>query len=42
MKDSVELDILHDGDNNKRIPPQLWHKVQVVTAVEGDGDLGPF
>jgi hypothetical protein len=41
-EDSVELDILNDGANYERIPPRLWHKVRVVTAVEGDGDLRPF
>jgi hypothetical protein len=39
---SIDLDILNDGANNQRIPPWLWYKVRVVTAVEGDGDLGPF
>jgi hypothetical protein len=38
-KDSVELYILDDGANDERIPPQLWHKVQVVA---GDRDLRPF
>jgi hypothetical protein len=41
-KDSVELDLLDDGANYERILPQLWHKVWVHAAVEGDGDLGPF
>jgi hypothetical protein len=41
-EDSVELDILDDGVDYERIPPQLWYKVRVVTAVEGDGDLGPL
>jgi hypothetical protein len=36
------LHILDGGANYERIPPQLWHKFTVVTAVEGDGDLGPF
>jgi hypothetical protein len=38
----VELDILDDGANYERIPPWLWHKVQVVIAVKGDVDLRPF
>jgi hypothetical protein len=38
-EDSVELDILDDGTDYKRIPSQLWHKVWVVNAVEGNGDL---
>jgi hypothetical protein len=33
-KDSVELDILDDGANYERIPPQLWDKVRVVTAIK--------
>jgi hypothetical protein len=41
-KDSVELDILDDGDNNKRLPTQLWDKVRVVIVVKGDGDLRPL
>jgi hypothetical protein len=41
-EDSIELDVLDDGANYERIPPRLRHKVRVVTAVEGDGDLGPF
>jgi hypothetical protein len=41
-KDSVELDILDDGANDKRIPPRLWYEVQVVTTVKDDGDLGPL
>jgi hypothetical protein len=38
-RDLVELHVLDDGTDNMRVPPQLWHKVRVVTAVEGDGDL---
>jgi hypothetical protein len=38
----MELDILDDGANYERIPPQLWHKVWVVTAVIGNRDLRPF
>jgi hypothetical protein len=38
---SVELDVHYDGADYQRILPRLWNKVQVVTAVEGDGDLGP-
>jgi hypothetical protein len=38
---SVELDVLYDWADYQRIPPRLWNKVWVVTAVEGDGDLGP-
>jgi hypothetical protein len=38
---SVELDSIDNGANNERIPPRLWHKVRVVTAVKGDGDLIP-
>jgi hypothetical protein len=37
----VELDVLYDGADNKRVPPRLWHNVRVVTTVKGDGDLGP-
>jgi hypothetical protein len=38
-EDSVKLDILDDGANYERIPPRLWYKVWVVTAVKGDGHL---
>jgi hypothetical protein len=38
-EDSVELDVLDNGVNYDRILPQLWHKAQVVAALEGDGDL---
>jgi hypothetical protein len=41
-EDLVELGILDDGADYERIPPWLWNKVWVVTAVEGDGDLGPL
>jgi hypothetical protein len=41
-KDSVELYILDGGADNERILPQLRHKVWVVTAVKGDGDLRPL
>jgi hypothetical protein len=41
-EDSVKLDILDDGANYERIPPQLWYKVWMVTVVEGNGDLGLF
>jgi hypothetical protein len=27
--------------DSQRIPPRLWNKVQVVTTVEGEGDLRP-
>jgi hypothetical protein len=40
-EDSVELNILDDGVDYKRVPPRLWHKVRVVTAIEGNGDLRP-
>jgi hypothetical protein len=38
---SVELNILYEGVDYQGIPPRLWYKVRVVTAVEGNGDLGP-
>jgi hypothetical protein len=38
-EDSVELDILDDGADYERIPPQLWHKIRVVATVEGNEDL---
>jgi hypothetical protein len=38
----VELDIIDDRANNERVLPQLCHEIQVVTTVEGDGDLKPF
>jgi hypothetical protein len=41
-KDSVKLDILDNGAGNQRVPTQLCYKVRVVTAVKGDGDLGPL
>jgi hypothetical protein len=41
-KDSVELDILDDGVDDERVPSRIWHKVWVVIAVEGDGDLEPL
>jgi hypothetical protein len=41
-EDSVELDVLDDGATYERILPRVWHKVQVFTTVEGDGDLEPF
>jgi hypothetical protein len=37
----VELDVFYDGIYYQRMPFQLWNKVQVVSAVEGDGDLKP-
>jgi hypothetical protein len=37
----VELDVFYDGADYQRIPPRLWYKVRMVTAVEGNGDLGP-
>jgi hypothetical protein len=39
-EDSVELDILDDGADNERIPPQLWYKVCLVTTIDSDRDLG--
>jgi hypothetical protein len=30
------------GADNERIPPWLWNKFWVVTAIEGDGDLRPL
>jgi hypothetical protein len=33
---------LDNGANYERISPRLWHNVRVVTAIEGDGDLGPL
>jgi hypothetical protein len=41
-EDSIELDILHNGAGNERVPTWLWDKVRVVAVVEGDGDLGPL
>jgi hypothetical protein len=41
-EDLVELDTLDNGANYARTLPRLWHKVQVVTVVEGDGDLIPL
>jgi hypothetical protein len=41
-KDSDELYILDDGIDDERVPPLLWYKVQVVAAIEGDGDLRPL
>jgi hypothetical protein len=41
-EDSIEFDILDDVADYERIPPQLWYKVQVIAAVEGDGDLRPL
>jgi hypothetical protein len=41
-EDSVELDILDDGVDYERIPPQLWYNVWVVAAVEGDEDIRPL
>jgi hypothetical protein len=38
---SVELNILYDGAHYQGTPPRLWYKVRVVTAVKGNGDLGP-
>jgi hypothetical protein len=38
---SVELDVFYNGVDYQRIPPRLWYKVWVGTAVEGNGDLGP-
>jgi hypothetical protein len=38
----VELYILDDGVDYERIAPQLQYKVQVVAAIEGDGDLRPL
>jgi hypothetical protein len=38
---SVELNILYDGADYLAIPPRLWYKVWVVTAVESNGDLRP-
>jgi hypothetical protein len=33
-KDSVELDILDDGTDNKRVPIRLQYEVQVIASVE--------
>jgi hypothetical protein len=41
-EDSIKFDILDDGANYKMVPPRLWHKVWVITAVKGNGDLRPF
>jgi hypothetical protein len=38
---SVELNVLNNGVDYQGIPPRLGYKVQVVTVVEGNGDLGP-
>jgi hypothetical protein len=38
---SIELDVFYNGVDYRRIPPWLWYKVRVVTAVEGNGDLRP-
>jgi hypothetical protein len=38
---SVELKIIYDEADYQGILPRLWYKVRVVTAVEGNGDLGP-
>jgi hypothetical protein len=35
----IELDVLDDGADNQRVPTQLWDKVWVVAAIEGDGNL---
>jgi hypothetical protein len=39
-EDSVELDVLNNGANYERIPPRLWHKVQVLlqSKVMGTSD----
>jgi hypothetical protein len=39
---SVELNVLYDGADHQWIPPRLWYKVRVVTAVERNGGLRPF
>jgi hypothetical protein len=41
-KDSVKLYILDDGTDDERVLSWLQHKVRVVIAVKGDGDLGPL
>jgi hypothetical protein len=41
-KDSIELDILDDGADDERIPPQLCYNVWVAAVVEGDGNLVPL
>jgi hypothetical protein len=41
-EDMIEFDILENGANYERVPPRLWHKVQVVAADKGNGDLRPF
>jgi hypothetical protein len=40
-EDSNELNILDDGADSEWVPPQLRHKVQVISTVEGNGDIGP-
>jgi hypothetical protein len=41
-KHSVELNFLYDGADYQGILPRLWYKVRVVTAIEGNGDLGLY
>jgi hypothetical protein len=38
---SAELNVLYDGADYRGMPPWLWYKVQVVTAIKGNGDLRP-
>jgi hypothetical protein len=40
--DSVELNILDNGANNETVALRLRYKVWVVTAIEGNGALGPL
>jgi hypothetical protein len=37
----VEINVLYDWVDYQGIPPRLWYKVRVVTATEGNADLGP-